>query len=98
VITIVDNQSWLSLHVYLMSDFERVLILLKLEQVTDNLTKVILKAVGDNGGFTINKICARLCTLEQWRIGFARQEKQGYVPASQLSCSFHAKYSLCVSS
>ena len=31
VIIIVYNQSLLSLHVYLMRDFERVLILLKLE-------------------------------------------------------------------
>jgi hypothetical protein len=64
-VTTVDNQSWLSIHAYIVRDFERVPMLLKLERVTDgasaeNLTKAILKALADNGSLGTEQIRARL--------------------------------------
>jgi hypothetical protein len=61
----IYNQSWLSLHFYIVRDFGKVLVLPKLEHVTngvssDNLTKLILRMLVDNGGLSTNQIQERL--------------------------------------
>jgi hypothetical protein len=54
-VTTVDNQSWISIHVYTISDWERVPMLLSLELVieggsTENISKIILGALAKQGG------------------------------------------------
>ena len=56
-VTTLDNQSWISIHVYTIQDWERVPMLLCLQRVTegggaDNITKMILGALTNEGGLT----------------------------------------------
>jgi hypothetical protein len=56
----VDNQSWISIHVYIISDWERVPLLLSLERVieggsAESITKIILGALAKQGGLTSSK-------------------------------------------
>jgi hypothetical protein len=60
-VTTVDNQSWISIHVYTISDWERVLLLLFLERVieggsVENITKIIFGAFAKQGGLTPQQI------------------------------------------
>ena len=54
-VTTLDNQSWISMHVYTIQDWERVPMLLCLQHVTeggsaDNITKMILGPLTNEGG------------------------------------------------
>lgn len=56
-VTTVDNQSWISIHVYTISDWERVPMLLSLERVieggsAESISKIILGALTKQGGLT----------------------------------------------
>jgi hypothetical protein len=49
-VTMIDNQSWISIHYYVVQDWCRLPILISLEQViegggSNNLTKVIIGAL-----------------------------------------------------
>jgi hypothetical protein len=61
----VDNQSWISIHAYVLVDWERVPLLLSLERLTEasnvvHITKVIVNAVVRDGGCTVQEIRERL--------------------------------------
>jgi hypothetical protein len=56
-VTTIDNQSWISTHVYVVEGWRRLLFLLTLQQVlegsnVDNLTKVIVVFLLIYGGLS----------------------------------------------
>ena len=56
-VTILDNQSWISIHVYTFQECEKISMLLCLQRVTegggaDNITKIILDVLTNEGGLT----------------------------------------------
>jgi hypothetical protein len=60
-VTTLDNQSWISVHVYTIQDWVRVPMFLCLQRVTeggdaDNITKMILAALTSEGGLTPHHI------------------------------------------
>jgi hypothetical protein len=61
-VTTIDNQSWISIHYYVVQDWCHLPILFFLEQVIegrglDNLTKVIMGVLKKKGGvFSINVV------------------------------------------
>jgi hypothetical protein len=60
-VSIMDNQSWLFMHCYVMHNWVRILILICLDQVveglrSDNMTKVIMEALIIGGGVPKNQI------------------------------------------
>jgi hypothetical protein len=60
-VTTLDNQSWISIHVYTIQDWVKVPMLLYLQCVTesgdaDNITKMILAALTNEGGLTPHQI------------------------------------------
>jgi hypothetical protein len=64
-VTTVDNQSWISIHAYVLVDWERVPLLLSLERLVEestagHVTKVIVNAVVRDGGLTTEEIRQRL--------------------------------------
>ncbi len=55
--TIVDDQQWINIHVYMMKNWKRVPILLTFEKVEmgvtlNNIEAIILNAMGRYGGLT----------------------------------------------
>jgi len=53
-VTTIDNQSWISIHSYVVQDWCRLPILIYIEQVTEgggsnNLTKIIVGALKEEG-------------------------------------------------
>jgi hypothetical protein len=64
-VTTIDNQSWISIHAYMLVDWERVPLLLSLERLTKgsiagHITKVIVNAVVRDGGLAMQEICEGL--------------------------------------
>ncbi len=64
-VTMMDNQSWVNIHVYLANGFKCILILLNLEKLIgsgtiDNLTIVILNFLLVYGGLIVEKISNKL--------------------------------------
>jgi hypothetical protein len=67
-VSIVDNQFWLSMHCYVMYNWVRIPILIFLDRVvegsrSDNLTKVIMKALMIGGGVLKDQIAQKLICL-----------------------------------
>lgn len=57
-VTILDNQSWISMHAYVVENSRRQLVLLNLEKVVDgriynNITTVIICSFIDLGGLLV---------------------------------------------
>jgi hypothetical protein len=53
-VMMIDNESWINIHTYLVEGFKCILILLNLERlvsggIANNLTNVILKSLMVNG-------------------------------------------------
>jgi hypothetical protein len=64
-VTTIDNQSWLSIHVYVTKEWERVLILLNLQHVVDgrtfnNLTPLIVKKLMEFGSLSETNLANKL--------------------------------------
>ena len=64
-VTTVDCQTWISIHVYVVKDFVHVPMLLTLERViggvgSDNLTTVLVEALQQLGGLTLEQIRDKL--------------------------------------
>jgi hypothetical protein len=67
-VIMTDNQSWISIHTYLVEGFKCILVLLNLKRLVsggtvDNLTNVILKSLMVNGGLTMEEISIKLTSL-----------------------------------
>jgi hypothetical protein len=57
----IDNESWINIHTYLVEGFKCIPILLNLERlvidgIVENFTNVILKSMTVNGGLTMEDI------------------------------------------
>jgi hypothetical protein len=66
-VTTIDNQSWLSIHVYVTEEWKRVLILLNLQHVVDGttfdnltLTSFIVKTLMEFGGLNEANLANKL--------------------------------------
>jgi hypothetical protein len=64
-ISTIDNQSWLSIHAYVVQNWLRIPIFLSLGHVVvgsgvDNLTQVHMQALMHQGGLTKYLICTKL--------------------------------------
>ncbi len=65
-VTTIDNQSWCSVHVYVIGGFKRMLLLLNLERVigginfVDNLTTLILRSLVEYVGLIVEQIPTNL--------------------------------------
>lgn len=60
-VTTVDNQSWISIHAYVLVDWERIPLLLSLERLTqgstlDQITRTIMSTVGRDGGLSTEEV------------------------------------------
>jgi len=67
-VIMIDNQSWINIHTYLVKGFKCIPILLNLERLVsggtiDNLTNVILKSLMVNGGLTMEEFSNKLTSL-----------------------------------
>jgi len=67
-ITTVDNSSWLSIHVYIVQEWVRVLLLVSLQRMEcspniDNLTKLIIESVRSGGGLDSEGIAQKLLSF-----------------------------------
>jgi hypothetical protein len=56
-VTTVNNQLWITIHAYVLVDWEKILLLLSLEQLTkrlttDELTKTIMNALEKDNGLS----------------------------------------------
>ncbi len=64
-VTIVDNQNWLLVHLYVIDGWKQVLILLNLQRVLDgaifaNLIKLIIQSLVEFGGMTKTDVANKL--------------------------------------
>jgi hypothetical protein len=69
-VTILDTQSWISIHGYVCENWTRKSMLLSLEQVVegggaDSLTKVIVNAIKTSGGVEEAELTTRLASFGQ---------------------------------
>jgi hypothetical protein len=67
-VTILDTQSWISIHGYVCENWTRKSMLLSLEQVVegggaDSLTKVIVNAIKTSGGVEEAELTTRLASF-----------------------------------
>ncbi len=63
--TTIDNQSWLSIHVYVVKEWKKVSIMLNLQRVVDgatfdNLTSLIVKSLMEFGGLSETNLANKL--------------------------------------
>jgi hypothetical protein len=95
-VTSVDNQSWLSLHAYIIKEWSQIPILLSLERVVEgadagNLTRVIIQALLTVGGLTGESLSSKLICFgangvsifQGARTGVTGQIKLDYAPHMQ---------------
>ncbi len=64
----IDIESWINIHTYLVEGFKCIPILLNLERlvnigIADNLTNLILKSLIINGGLTMEEINSKLISF-----------------------------------
>jgi hypothetical protein len=64
-VSTIDNQSWLFIHVYVIEQWKRVLILLNLQHVVDgttfdNLTSLIVNNLMEFGGLNETNLANKL--------------------------------------
>jgi hypothetical protein len=81
-VTTVDCQSWISVHAYIVRDWERYPILLRLEQVVDgagaeNITKIVLSALEDDSNLSKLYIRDRLMCFDVDRASVLQGSKNG---------------------
>ncbi len=67
-VTTIDNQSWLSIHVYVIKEWKKVSIMLNLQRVVDgatfyNLTSFIVKSLMEFGGLSETNLANKLVSF-----------------------------------
>ncbi len=68
-VTNINNQSWCSMHAYIVDGFRRLPLLLNLERlfnesIVDNLTTLILRSLMEYGGLTTKHVASKLHVLD----------------------------------
>jgi hypothetical protein len=97
----VDNQSWISIHVYTISDWERVPMLLSLERVieggsAESISNIILGALAKQGGLTPQQIKDRFMTFRADGASVLQGKKNGVTNRLQVSHAPHMQGMHCV--
>ena len=100
-VTTLDNQSWISIHVYTISDWERVSYLLNLERVTEgggaeNIAKMIVSALTNQGGLTPNEIRDRFMAFGADGASVLQGKRNGVTTKLQVSHAPHMQGMHCV--
>ena len=100
-VTTLDNQSWISMHVYTIQDWERVPLLLCLQRVTegggaDNITKMILGALTNEGGLTPHQIRDRFMAFGADGASVLQGKRNGVTNKLQVSHAPHMQGMHCV--
>ena len=99
-VTILDNQSWINIHIYTIQEWEKMPMLLSLQRVTeggaaDNITKVILGAFTNEGGLTPHRIRDRFIAFGADGASVLQGKKNG-VTKLQVSHAPHMQGMHCV--
>jgi hypothetical protein len=68
-VTNINNQSWCSIHAYIVDGFRRLPLLLNLERlfsenIANNLTTLIPRSLMEYGGLTIEHVANKLHVLD----------------------------------
>jgi len=100
-VTTVDNQSWISIHVYTISDWERVPMLLSLERVieggsAESISNIILGALAKQGGLTPQQIRDRFMAFGADGASVLQGKKNGVTNRLQVSHAPHMQGMHCV--
>ena len=100
-VTTLDNQSWFNIHVYTIQDWEIVLMLLCLQHVTkgggaDNITKMILGALTNEGGLTPHQIRDRFMAFGADGVSVLQRKRNGVTNKLQVSHAPHMQGMHCV--
>jgi hypothetical protein len=100
-VSTVDNQSWISIHAYVLVDWERVSLLLSLERLTEgsnaaHITKVIVNAVVRDGGLAVQDIRERLVYFGSDRASVLQGKWNGVVVQIQGMHAPHCQGMHCV--
>jgi hypothetical protein len=83
-VTTMDYQSWLSVHVYLITDWKHNPILLTLEEfvnggIVNNLTKVIVDSVLQYGGLSKFDLASKLINFGANGVSIFQGAKSGVI-------------------
>jgi hypothetical protein len=81
-VTTIKNQSWLSIHVYVIKEWKNVLIMLNLQHVvdgttSDNLTSLIVKSLMEFGGLSETNLANKLVSFGVDRVTIFQGVKNG---------------------
>jgi hypothetical protein len=100
-VTTVDNQSWISIHAYVLVDWERIPLLLSLERLTegstsDQITRTIMSAVGRDGGLSAEEVRQRLLCFGSDGASVLQGKKNGVVVQIQGAHAPHCQGMHCV--
>jgi hypothetical protein len=76
-VTTIDNQSWLSIHVYVIKEWKKVSIMLNLQRLVDgttfdNLTSFIVKSLMEFGGLSETNLANKLVSLGLTKLLFSK--------------------------
>jgi hypothetical protein len=96
-VTTVDNQSWISIHAYVLVDWERIPLLLSLERLTegstsDQITRTIMNVVERDGGLSAIEVRQRLLCFRS--DGAAGEEKWHCCSNLGFACTTLPRYAL----
>jgi hypothetical protein len=83
-VTTINNQSWLSVHVYVIKERKKVLIMLNLQHVvdgttSDNLTSFIVKSLMEFGGLSETNLANKLFSFGVDRVTIFQGVKNGVI-------------------
>jgi hypothetical protein len=81
-VTTLDNQYWISIHVYTIQDWEIVPMFLYLQRVTegggaDNIKKMTLGALTNEGGLTKHQIRDRFMAFDTYGASILQGKRNG---------------------
>lgn len=100
-VTTLDDQSWISIHVYMICDWERMSMLLTLEHITEgngiaNISKMIVDAHTNQGGLNPHQIRDRFMAFGADDASILQGKRNNIIDKLQvLSCATHAREALC---
>ena len=100
-VTIVDNQSWISIHAYVLVDWERVLLLLSLERLTKGSTaayiaKVIVNVVVRDGGMSAKEMHDKFVCFGSDGTSMLQGKKNGILVQIQGQHALHCQGMYCI--
>ena len=100
-VTTLDNQSWISIHIYTIQKWERVPMLLCLQRMAegggvDHIIKMILGALTNEGGLTPHQIRDRFMAFGADDASVLQGKRNGVINKLQVSHAPHMQDMHCV--